>query len=79
MGSMLTATAEHDPVRPHLYVSDRCPFLIHAISNSVRDDRDPDDVADIPSCPDHPLDSSQYAISFHRVPRMVSGIVTGMH
>lgn len=79
MGSMLTATAEHDPVRPHLYVSDRCPFLIHAISNSVRDDRDPDDVADTPSCPDHPLDSAQYAISFHRVPRMVSGIVTGMH
>ena len=79
MGSMLTAAAEQDTTRPHLYVSDRAPFLIHAIANSVRDERDPDDVADTPGCPDHPLDSAQYAISFHRVRRIISNSTTGAY
>lgn len=78
MASMLQAAAENNPDRPHLYVADTCQFLIHAISNSVRDERDPDDVADISSCPDHPLDSAQYAIAQHRIKRMMSGSVVGL-
>jgi len=77
MGSMLQAAAEQNPNRPHLYVSDSCVFLIHAIGNSVRDERDPDDVADTPGCPDHPLDSAQYAIAQHRRKRMISSSVIG--
>jgi hypothetical protein len=78
MASMLQAAAENNPDRPHLYVADTCTFLIHAISNSVRDERDPDDVADISSCPDHPLDSAQYAIAQHRIRRMMSGRTIGL-
>ena len=79
MASMLTAAAERDTTRPHLYVADTCGFLIHAIANSVRDERDPDDVADTPGCPDHPLDSAQYAIAHMRIRRTTSGRVTGLH
>ncbi|KJS35164.1 MAG: hypothetical protein VR74_17530 [Hyphomonas sp. BRH_c22] len=78
MASMLQAAAESNPHRPHLYISDNCQFLIHAISNSVRDERDPDDVADTPGCPDHPLDSAQYAIAQHRIRRTLVSSVTGL-
>jgi hypothetical protein len=78
MASMLQAAAENNPDRPHLYVADTCQFLIHAIANSVRDERDPDDVADTPSCPDHPLDSAQYAIAQHRIRRTLSSSVIGL-
>ena len=78
MGSMLQAAAEKNPHRPHLYISESCPFLIHSIANSVRDERDPDDVADTPGCPDHPLDSAQYAIAQHRIKRTLTGSVIGL-
>ncbi|MEM6680742.1 MAG: terminase family protein [Pseudomonadota bacterium] len=68
MGSMLAATIERSN-RPHLYISNRCRFLIHALANSVRDERDPDDVADTPHCPDHPLDACTYMLAEQRVQR----------
>lgn len=77
IGSMLQAAVEKIDQRPHLYVTDRCPFLIHALSNSVRDERDPDDVADVPGCPDHPLDAAAYLINKFRTQRVRSGRTTG--
>lgn len=77
MGSMLQATVEKSPTRPHLLVTDRTPFLIHALANSTRDERSPDDVADIPSCPDHPLDSAAYLINHFRPRRGSGGSIIG--
>ncbi|MEM6857568.1 MAG: phage terminase large subunit [Pseudomonadota bacterium] len=77
IGSMLQAALEKSQARPHLYVSDRCPFLIHALGNAVRDERSPDDVADIASCPDHPLDSAAYLINHFRPRRVTSGRTKG--
>ncbi len=79
MASMLAAAREQNPSRPHLYISDRCKFLIHAIGNSVRDEKDPDDVADTPHCPDHPLDSCTYMLAEHRVQRVTSGHAVGLY
>ncbi|NVE95893.1 phage terminase large subunit [Altererythrobacter lutimaris] len=79
MGSMLQAAVERSQVRPHLYVSDRCTFLIHALSNAVRDERSPDDVADVSSCPDHPLDSAAYLINHFRPRRATSGTTIGLN
>ncbi|RFB06140.1 terminase large subunit domain-containing protein [Parvularcula marina] len=79
MGSMLTAATEQNPSRPHLFVSERCKFLIHAIGNSVRDEKDPDDVADTPHCPDHPLDSCTYMLAEQRVQRVTSSRLVGVY
>lgn len=77
IGSMLQAAVEKSQTRPQLYVTDRCTFLIHALANSTRDERSPDDVADVPSCPDHPLDSAAYLINQFRPKRGSSGTYIG--
>ena len=64
--SMLTAAAEQDPSRPHLYVSTRCEYLLATLPNAVRDEKDPDDVADTPHCPDHGIDAARYLLSWAR-------------
>lgn len=79
ISSMLQAAVEQNPIRPHLYVSDRCGFLMHALASATRDERSPDDVADIPSCPDHPLDSCSYMIAEQRVVRGSSGRTIGAY
>lgn len=66
INSMLTAAAERDPARPHLYISDRCRYLLATLPNAVRDEQDPDDVLDSPSCPDHALDSARYLLALAR-------------
>ena len=64
--SMLTAAAERDPSRPHLYISDRCRYVLATLPNVVRDEADPDDIADTPSCPDHGIDALRYLSTWAR-------------
>jgi hypothetical protein len=63
---MLTAAAEQDPSRPHLYISARCEYLLATLPHAVRDEKQPDDVADTPHCPDHGLDAARYFVSWAR-------------
>lgn len=70
--SMLTAAAEQDPTRPHLYVSSRCAYLLATLPSAVRDERDPDDVADTPHCPDHGIDALRYLVSWAREQRPIT-------
>lgn len=79
VGSMLQAAADKDRSMPHLYVTDRCGFLIYALSNAVRDEKVPDDVADTPHCPDHPLDAATYLINQFRPRRATSGTAVITH
>lgn len=78
LGSMLQSTHDNDPQRPHLLVNSRCGFLIHALQNSIRDEKDPDDVADTAHCPDHPLDSATYLIAELRDNQIQFGATIGM-
>lgn len=63
INSMLLAAAERDPHRPHLYISERCRLLLATLPNAVRDERDPDDWADTPHCPDHAGDALRYLLA----------------
>ncbi|MEM1150007.1 MAG: terminase family protein [Pseudomonadota bacterium] len=63
VNSMLLAAAERDPTRPHLYISDRCRLLLSTLPQAVRDERDPDDWADTPHCPDHAGDALRYLLA----------------
>lgn len=67
INSMLLAAAERDPHRPHLYISDRCRMLLATLPNAVRDERDPDDWADTPHCPDHAGDALRYLLAESQV------------
>lgn len=80
LGSLMQAAVDADRIRPHLYVGHRCEFLAYALANAVRDEKVPDDVADTPHCPDHPLDSASYLINEFRMARVGfrSGVV-GMY
>ncbi|CTQ56725.1 phage terminase, large subunit, PBSX family [Roseibium album] len=67
VNSRLLATKERDSSRPHLYVSDRCLYLLATLPNAVRDERDPDDWADTPVCPDHGGDALRYLLAEARL------------
>ena len=60
VASMLTAAADRDLNRPHLYVSPKAKYLLATLPTAVRDEDDPDDLADTPSNPDHALDALRY-------------------
>ncbi len=77
--SMLTAAAEQDPSRPHLYISDRCEYLLATLPQAVRDEKDPDDIRDTPHCPDHAIDPLRYLLSWAvERPTMRTGRTVGL-
>lgn len=78
VSSMLTAAAERDPVRPHIYFDPSCRYLLATLPRATRDEQDPDDWMDAPSCPDHAGDALRYLVSEQRVPPVGQGHVVGM-
>lgn len=77
INSMLLAAAERDENRPHLYISHRCRLLLATLPNAVRDERDPDDWADTPHCPDHAGDALRYLLAESQVKPIRSGLTVG--
>lgn len=67
INARLQAAADKDPHRPHLYIADRCKYLLETLPNAVRDERDPDDWADTPHCPDHGGDALRYLLAEARI------------
>jgi hypothetical protein len=79
IASMLQAAVDKDPNRPHLYISPKCHYLLSTLPLAVRDENDPDDIADTPACPDHGIDAARYLVSEARQLRTIgSGRHTGM-
>ena len=79
INSMLTATADRDPVRQHLYFDPSCSYLLATLPSATRDEADPDDWSDVPSCPDHAGDALRYLVAEHRVRRVTTSRVVGMY
>lgn len=77
INARLLAAAERDPHRPHLYVSEKCRYLLETLPNAVRDERDPDDWADTPHCPDHGGDALRYLLAEARIQPIKMGKVSG--
>lgn len=63
INSMLLAAKEKDMTRPWLLISDKCRGLLATLPSAVRDERDPDDWADTPHCPDHWGDTLRYLVA----------------
>lgn len=80
IASMIQAAADNDRARPHLYVSPACRYLLATLPRAVRDEGDPDDIADTPNCPDHALDALRYLAAEARQHRgATSGHTIGMY
>ncbi|MEO1015358.1 MAG: terminase family protein [Pseudomonadota bacterium] len=79
IGSMLTASVEKNPTRPHLYISDRCKLLLATLPNASRDERDPDDWADTPHCPDHAGDALRYLLAEAQVRPVTCSRTIGLY
>jgi ATP:corrinoid adenosyltransferase len=73
VGSMLTAAADRDPVRPHIYFDPSCRYLLATLPSATRDESDPDDWADTPACPDHAGDALRYLINEQRTRPTIQG------
>ena len=78
INSMLTAAADRDPIRPHLYIDPCFAYLLATLPSAVRDESDPDDWHDTPSCPDHAGDALRYLVNEQRVRPITNGRVVGM-
>ena len=71
------SAVDRDLNRPHLYVSPRAKYLLATLPTAVRDEDDPDDLADTPSNPDHALDALRYLCTEARLFRPTgSGRIT---
>ena len=77
IASMLQAAADRDPARAHLYVTPACKYLLATLPAFTRDETDPDDVADIPSCPDHGGDALRYLLGDAQRPTASQGWTRG--
>jgi hypothetical protein len=79
VASRLQAAAEKNPARPHLYFTDECRYLLATLPSAVRDERNPDDWADTPHCPDHGGDALRYLLAGARIKPASSGKTVGLY
>ena len=79
INSLLAARAEDNPGRPHLIFSDRCKYLITTIERAMRDENNPDEIADSVEACDHAIDALRYGLAEHQALEVKSGRHRGMY